>query len=342
MNTPIIGISMGDPAGIGPEVTVKALNSQEIHALCRPLIIGDAPTIERELKRYSPGSVLYPALSAKACDFSPGKVNVLDLGLPECRNVKSGEVSAIAGEAAFLAVTRMIGLALEGEIDATVTGPIHKKAINEAGYHYAGHTEIFAEYTSTEDYAMMLVSDKLNVIHVTTHVSLREACDLIESGRVLSRIRLMDQGLKKLGYAQPRIGVAGLNPHAGDEGLFGDEEIRNISPAVNAAIEEGIRADGPVPPDTLFPKAMGRHYDGCVAMYHDQGHIPFKMAGFAWNEETQSMDSVMGVNVTLGLPIIRTSVDHGTGFDIAGKGVASERAMIDAIELAVRMCRNKS
>jgi 4-hydroxythreonine-4-phosphate dehydrogenase len=232
----------------------------------------------------------------------------------------------------------MIELALAGEIDATVTGPIHKKAINEAGFHFAGHTEIFAKYTSTEDYAMMLICDQLRVIHVTTHVSLRKACDLITEERVLSRIRLMNEGLKKLGYKAPHLGVAGLNPHAGDEGLFGDEEIRHIRPAVERARSEGIRVDGPEPPDTLFPKALGKHYDGCVAQYHDQGHIPFKMAGFAWNEEKQSMDSVIGVNVTLGLPIIRTSVDHGTGFDIAGQGVASEKAMIDAIELAIRMC----
>ncbi len=342
MNRPIIGISMGDPAGIGPEVAVKALNSSHIQMLCRPIIIGDAGTIDREIQRYSSGSTLHPVQSVPACDFSTGKVNVLDLDIPDCKNVKPGEISAVAGDAAFKAVTSMIGLALNGVIDATVTGPIHKKAINEAGYHFAGHTEIFAEYTSTKDYAMMLVSDKLNIIHVTTHVSLREACDLIEPAKVLSRIRLMNQGLKKLGYAKPRIGVAGLNPHAGDEGLFGDEEINNIRPAIEEAIREGILAEGPVPPDTLFPKAMGGRYDGCVAMYHDQGHIPFKMAGFAWNENTQSMDSVTGVNVTLGLPIIRTSVDHGTGFDIAGKGMASEKAMMDAIELAVRMCRNKN
>jgi 4-hydroxythreonine-4-phosphate dehydrogenase len=187
---------------------------------------------------------------------------------------------------------------------------------------------------------MMLICDQLKVIHVTTHVPLRMACDLITPDRVLSRIRLMNDGLKKLGFDQPRIGVAGLNPHAGDEGLFGDEEIKSIQPAIDMAVREGILVEGPEPPDTLFPKALGRRYDGCVAMYHDQGHIPFKMAGFVWNEDKQTMDSVIGVNVTLGLPIIRTSVDHGTGFDIAGQGVASERAMIDAIELAIKMSQN--
>jgi 4-phospho-D-threonate 3-dehydrogenase / 4-phospho-D-erythronate 3-dehydrogenase len=341
MNKPIIGISMGDPAGIGPEVAVKALNAPLIHDLCRPVIIGDAAIIQKEMKKFSPGSDLYPVTAISACDFSPGKVNVLNLEFPECKDVKAGEVSAAAGKAAFLSVTRMIGLAMKGEIDASVTGPIHKKAINEAGYHYSGHTEIFAEYTSTDDYAMMLVSDKLKIIHVTTHVSLREACDLIESGRVLSRIRLMHQGLKKLGYTNPRIGVAGLNPHGGDEGLFGDEEIKHIRPAVEEAVLEGIRADGPVPPDTLFPKALGKHYDGCVAMYHDQGHIPLKLDGFKLDLATNKYSSMSGVNCTIGLPIIRASVDHGTAFGKAGEGRANEESLVDAINVGLTMAKNK-
>lgn len=339
MRKPVIGISMGDPAGIGPEIALKALASDSVHDRCNPVIIGDASTIGREMKRYSPGKDLNAVHSIDECRFSRQVINVFDLDMEECREVNYGEISAAAGKVAFRSITAMIGLAMEGKIDATVTGPIHKKAINEAGHHYAGHTEIFAEYTSTEEYAMMLVCDKLKVIHVTTHVSLREACDLIRPDRVFSRIRLIHGGLVKLGYSDPRIGVAGLNPHAGDEGLFGDEDIRSIRPAVEQAREEGYNVEGPIPPDTLFPKALGGHYDGCVAMYHDQGHIPFKIAGFAWNEEKQSMDSVTGVNVTLGLPIIRASVDHGTGFDIAGQGVASEAAMLDAIQYAVKMCQ---
>ncbi|GAH83111.1 unnamed protein product, partial [marine sediment metagenome] len=188
--------------------------------------------------------------------------------------------------------------------------------------------------------AMLLACDQLKVIHVTTHVSLREALDLITEEKVYSRIKLMHYGLIKLGISEPRIGVAGLNPHAGDEGLFGDEEIKSIRPAVQRARIEGYNVEGPVPPDTLFPKALGKYYDGCVAMYHDQGHIPFKMAGFAWDEEKQSMQSVIGVNITLGLPIIRTSVDHGTAFDIAGKGLASDAALLDAIEYAIKIYEN--
>jgi len=246
----------------------------------------------------------------------------------------------LAGHVAFSAVEKVIGLAMNGEIDATVTGPIHKKAINDAGHHFAGHTEIFAKYTGTDNYAMMLACEQLKVIHVTTHVSLREALDLISEEKVYSRIKLMHEGLVKVGITEPRIGVAGLNPHAGDEGLFGDEEIKFIRPAVRRASVEGYKVEGPVPSDTLFPKALGNYYDGCVAMYHDQGHIPFKMAGFAWDEEKQSMKSVIGVNITLGLPIIRTSVDHGTAFDIAGKGMASDAALLDAIEYAIRIYEN--
>jgi 4-hydroxythreonine-4-phosphate dehydrogenase len=187
---------------------------------------------------------------------------------------------------------------------------------------------------------MMLACDQLKVIHVTTHVSLREALDLITPERVYSRIKLMYEGLVKLGMDNPMIGVAGLNPHAGDEGLFGDEEIKSIKPAIEQAKADGYHVDGPVPPDTLFPKALGKFYDGCVAMYHDQGHIPFKMAGFQWDEKKQSMKSVIGVNITLGLPIIRTSVDHGTAFDIAGKGLASDAALVDAIEYAIKIYEN--
>jgi 4-hydroxythreonine-4-phosphate dehydrogenase len=340
MKQPIIGISMGDPAGVGPEIAVKALNHKSLNQSCRPLIVGDVWTIERDLKKYAPGKILNVVKSIAECIFSGDTINVMDLGIPGCQDIPIGEISPLAGHVAFSAVEKVIELAMKGEIDATVTGPIHKKAINDAGHHFAGHTEIFAEYTGTDNYAMLLVCDQLKVIHVTTHVSLREALDLITEEKVYSRIKLMHEGLVKIGITEPRIGVAGLNPHAGDEGLFGDEEIKSIRPAVERARIEGYHAEGPVPPDTLFPKALGKYYDGCVAMYHDQGHIPFKMVGFAWDEEKQSMHSVIGVNITLGLPIIRTSVDHGTAFDIAGKGLASAAALLEAIEYAIRIYEN--
>jgi 4-hydroxythreonine-4-phosphate dehydrogenase len=340
MKLPIIGISMGDPAGVGPEIAVKALNRESINESCHPLIVGDAWTIEREMKRYSPGKTINVVRSVSECRFSSDRINVYDLDIPGCRDIPVGKISAVAGHVAFSAVEKVIELALQGAIDATVTGPIHKKAIHDAGHHFAGHTEIFAEYTGTDNYAMLLACDRLKIIHVTTHVSLRKALDLITPEKVYSSIKLLHGGLVKLGMDEPRIGVAGLNPHAGDEGLFGDEDVKSILPAVKRAVSEGYIVEGPVPPDTLFPKALGKYYDGCVAMYHDQGHIPFKMAGFAWDEKEQSMQSVIGVNITLGLPIIRTSVDHGTAFDIAGRGVASDAALGDAIEYAIRLYEN--
>ncbi|MBA7572918.1 D-threonate 4-phosphate dehydrogenase [subsurface metagenome] len=340
MKKPIIGISMGDPAGVGPEIAVKALNRDTVHSVCHPLIIGDAWILERELKRYSPDKTLHVVRSVHQCRFSAEVINVFDLDIPNSQDIPVGKISAVAGNAAFSTIMKLIELALRGEIDATVTGPVHKKAINDAGHHFTGHTEIFAEYTGTENYAMLLACEQLKVIHVTTHVPLREACDLITQGRVYSRIKLMHDGLMKLGIENPRIGVAGLNPHAGDEGLFGDEDTKAIQPAVEQAKTEGYKVEGPIPPDTLFPKALGKYYDGCVAMYHDQGHIPFKMAGFAWDDVKQAMKSVVGVNITLGLPIIRTSVDHGTAFDIAGQGLACEEALVDAIKYAAKMCED--
>jgi len=219
--------------------------------------------------------------------------------------------------------------------------PINKGAINAAGHHFSGHTEIYAHYTNSPKYAMLLADEKIKVIHVSTHVSLRKACDLVKKERVLETIHLLNDGLKMIGYKSPRIGVAGLNPHAGDGGLFGDEEMLEILPAIEIAKKEGIIVEGPFPPDTLFALANGGRFDGCVAMYHDQGHIPFKLAGFVWDEESGSMKSVRGVNITLGLPIIRTSVDHGTAFEIAGKGIASPDALLFAIEYALKLYRSK-
>ena len=251
-----------------------------------------------------------------------------------------GEISAMAGHASFEAVRKVIELAMAGEIAATVTGPINKKSINDAGHHYAGHTEIYAHYTGTSKYGMLLVEDNLRVIHVSTHVSLRQACDLVKKERVLAVISLLQDGLVRLGEKNLKIGVAGLNPHAGDSGLFGTEDDQEILPAVLEARKQGYEVEGPVPPDTLFAKAAMGAYGGVVAMYHDQGHIPFKLAGFKWNAEKQRMDSVKGVNITMGLPIIRTSVDHGTAFEIAGKGMASPDAMILAIEAAVKLSKS--
>ena len=333
---------MGDPASIGPEIAVKALDKKEIYDICRPLVVGDVGVFRQIVERLDLGVKIHPIEKVTDAAFQPGEIDVLDLHNVDLDKLVFGEVSPMAGNAAFEAVKKVIELALAKEVDATVTGPINKKSINEAGHHFAGHTEIYAHYTGTSKYGMLLVEDNLKVIHVSTHVSLRQACDLVKKDRVLAVIELLQNGLKQLGETNLRIGVAGLNPHAGDSGLFGTEDDQEILPAVLEARKRGYDVDGPVPPDTLFAKAATGAYGGVVAMYHDQGHIPFKLSGFSWNAAKQRMDSVKGVNITMGLPIIRTSVDHGTAFEIAGKGIASPDAMVLAIEAAVQLSKNKA
>ncbi|GAB3325089.1 4-hydroxythreonine-4-phosphate dehydrogenase PdxA [Larkinella ripae] len=334
---PIVGITMGDPASIGPEIAVKALSNPAIHAICRPILVGDAVVFQDIATRLQLDVVINPVKTVQNAQFQWGMIDVYDLANVNLVTLQFGEISAMAGEAAFASVKTVIDLALAGEIDATVTGPINKKSINEAGHRFAGHTEIYAHFTGTKKYGMLLVEDHLKVIHVSTHVSLRQACDLVRKDRILEVIELLHHGLISLGETNLKIGVAGLNPHAGDSGLFGTEDDLEILPAVLEARQRGFDVDGPVPADTLFAKAATGYYGGVVAMYHDQGHIPFKLTGFKWNAEKKQMDSVKGVNITLGLPIIRTSVDHGTAFEIAGKGVASPDALILAIESAVQL-----
>jgi 4-hydroxythreonine-4-phosphate dehydrogenase len=341
-NKPAIAITMGDPAGIGPEIGLKALASQDVYDRSRPLIVGDAKVLQRAKNDLGLPLDIHKIQSVSEALFRPGTVDVYDLDHPGTERITPGEISALAGAVAFDSVVTAIELAKAGSVDATVTGPIHKKSINEAGHHFAGHTEIYAHYTGTRRFAMLLAEENFRVIHVSTHVSLRQACDMVTTERVLEVIQLLDGGLRQLGILHGRIGVAGLNPHAGDSGLFGDEEIREIIPAIQEAQRQGYRVEGPVSPDTMFSKAIAGYYDGCVAMYHDQGHIPFKVAGFTWDQQQQKMKSVKGVNITLGLPIIRTSVDHGTAFDIAGKNIASPDAMLLAIDYAVRLARHKN
>ena len=338
---PVLAITMGDPAGIGPEIAAKTFADNSVYKHTRPLLVGHAPIIEKAVSLTGSGLNINIVNNVEEAGFKPGTIDVYEIGFDSSEIIKFGEVSAAAGDLAFRAVTTAIDLAMNNKVDATVTGPIHKEAINKAGHHFSGHTEIYAHYTNTSKYAMLLVDDNLRVIHVTTHVSLRKACDLIKKDRVLDVIRLLNAGLIKLGIENPRIGVAGLNPHSGDGGLFGTEDTEEILPAVTGARKEGIKADGPVPADTLFSLANGGKFDGCVAMYHDQGHIPFKLLGFNWDQKNGTMKSVRGVNITMGLPIIRTSVDHGTAFEIAGKGVASPDALKHAIEYAVRLAKTK-
>lgn len=338
---PVLAITMGDPASIGPEIAVKALLQEEIHAICKPLLVGDAMVFHQVIDLLKLDAKVNAVSKVADAKFELGTIDVFDLGITDITKLEFGKINAMCGEASFQAVKKAIELALAKEVEGTVTGPINKKSINEAGHHYAGHTEIYAHYTGTKKYAMLLVEDHINVIHVSTHVSLRQACDLVKKERIVQVIELIVDGLKRLGKTNLKIGVAGLNPHAGDSGLFGTEDDEEILPAVLEARNLGYDVEGPVPPDTMFAKAAMGAYGGVVAMYHDQGHIPFKLAGFKWNAEKQQMDSVKGVNITLGLPIIRTSVDHGTAFEIAGKGIASADAMILAIESAVQLSKHK-
>lgn len=334
---PILGITMGDPAGVGPEIAVKALAHRGLYTACRPVIVGDARVIRDAVSAVGMDFPVHAVDSIAECEFRCGTVDVYDLKNVDMGRLRKGEVSEMAGKAAFESVREVIRLAMASEVGATVTGPLNKEAMNLAGYHFSGHTEIYAHFTGTRDYAMMLVCGELRVAHVSTHVSLRRACDEVRQDRVFKVIELTDGACRSFGIDRPRIGVAGLNPHAGENGMFGEEEITEIRPAVARAVGAGIRAEGPLSPDSVFSKADGGMYDAVVAMYHDQGHIPLKLKGFHWDERQKKWTSVRGVNITLGLPIIRTSVDHGTAFEEAGKGTANEESMVDSIELAAEM-----
>ena len=338
---PIIGISMGDPAGIGPEIAAKAFAEKAVYEICRPLVTGDASTMEQAVEITKLKLKINPIEAVADAKFEYGTIDVIDLKNVDTGNLVRGKVSEMAGKAAFEAVKKVIELAMEDEIDATVTGPINKEAMNMAGFHYTGHTEIYAYFTGTKDYTMLLADKNLRVVHVSTHVSLREACDRVKKERVLGVIKLAYDTMKRFGIPEPRIAVAGLNPHAGENGMFGWEEEKEIAPAIEEALGMGMNVEGPVPPDTLFSKAKGGQYDIVVAMYHDQGHIPLKVVGFNWNEQENKWNSVSGVNITLGLPIIRTSVDHGTAFGKAGTGTATHESLLHAIEYAARFAEQR-
>lgn len=342
MSKKIIAITMGDPASIGPEISAKVFRSPALYERCRPLLVGDACVMERALQICGCGELKIHAVEkVSEALFAPGTIDVLDMGLVDMEKLKIGQVSAMAGEAAFQYVKKVIELAQAKEVDATVTNAFNKEAVNLAGHHYSGHTEIYADLTGARNYTMMLAHENVRVVHVSTHVSLREACDRVKKQRLLDVIRIADAACKSLGIKEPKIGVAGLNPHSGENGLFGREEIEEIIPALEEAKAEGIQVDGPVPPDTIFSKARGGWYDIVVAMYHDQGHIPLKLLGFVYNQAEQRWEAVAGVNITLGLPIIRVSVDHGTAFDQAGKGTANELSLYNAIDYAIMFAENE-
>ena len=338
---PILAITMGDPAGIGPEIVVRALSHESTYQKCRPIVTGDANVMRKAVSLLGLNLQVNAVDEVKAAKFEYGTIDVFDLKCVDAESFEFGKVAAQCGNAAFVSIRKAINLAMAEEVDGTVTAPLNKEALNLAGHHFDGHTEIYATFTHTKKYAMLLADEHLRVIHVSTHVPLRKACDLVKKARIIEVTELIDDACRQFGIENPRIGIAGLNPHSSDNGLFGDEEALEIIPAVAELAARGFNVSGPVPPDTLFAKAKCGQFDGCVAMYHDQGHIPFKVVGFNWNAETGKMDSVKGVNITLGLPIIRVSVDHGTAFDVAGKGIASEDAMMISIDYATKMAINR-
>ena len=337
LSKPILAVTMGDPAGIGPEICVRAWQRMD-HNACIPLFIGDVYPMQAAMRLFSvPETALHIVQDVSGIVDAPDVLNLYPVGAVSEGDYALGQVSAAAGHAAFEYVRTAIDLAMKDLVDGTVTAPLNKEALHLAGHNFAGHTEIYAHFTGCSKYAMMLAQDDFRLIHVSTHVSLREACDRVKKDRVLEVIELAHQACQAIGIEHPRVGVAGLNPHCGEGGLFGREEIDEIRPAVELAQQKGILADGPIPPDTIFSKMRGGLYDICVAMYHDQGHIPIKLIGFVYDPVLQKWQSVDGVNITLGLPIVRVSVDHGTAFDIAGKGVASPASMLSAIDYALKM-----
>jgi len=338
---PILGITMGDPSGIGPETVAKAFSHKTIYEISNPLVVGDANVLKKAVQITGADITVRAISEVREANFEFGVMDVIDLKNVDMDQFEYGRVSPMAGKAAFESVKKVIDLAMAGQIDATVTAPINKEACNLAGFHFSGHTEIYAHFTHTKDYTMMLACGNLRVVHVSTHVSLRQACDLVKRERVLKVIKLAEDACKRIGIEKPRVGVAGLNPHSGENGLFGWEEEKEIIPAIEDAKRLDINVEGPVPPDTLFSRANGGKYDIVVAMYHDQGHIPLKVLGFHWNKESNGWDYIKGVNITIGLPIIRSSVDHGTGFEIAGKGIASEESLLNAIDYGAKLAHKR-
>lgn len=324
----IIAVTMGDPAGIGPEIIIKSLSEAGL-AGAPVVVVGCVRTLRRIMAmNITPQAEL--RVIQKVCDahFAPGVINVMDEPLANPDALTPGVVQAVAGDLAYRCIKRATALALSGEVKAIATAPLNKEALHLGGHNYPGHTELLAHLTGSKEYAMVLYTEKLKVIHISTHISLRKFTDTLNGERVKTVIRVANHFLKRVGIERPRIAVAGVNPHAGEHGLFGTEEIEIIAPAIEAMQAEDIDVTGPCPPDTVFMQCHEGLFDMVVAMYHDQGHIPLKLLGF-----------YDGVNITAGLPFIRTSADHGTAFDIAPTGKAKSESMAVSIQLAMQISR---
>jgi 4-hydroxythreonine-4-phosphate dehydrogenase len=325
---PAIAITMGDPCGIGPEVVVKAMADPRVYETCRPLVVGNVYAMEQAVALIGLPIKIREYVGPDIPGRDPGVIEVVDIHNLNPEDITVGEISPTCGKAAMEWVTKAGELAMEGLVDALATAPLNKEAASLAGYKSIGHMELLQELSKTKLVATMLMAKNLRVVHLSTHRSLSLACELVKKDRILDYLRLTHESFVSYGFEKPRIGTAALNPHGSDGGLMGDEEAAEIAPAVAAAIAEGINATGPVPADIIFHQAIQGQYDAVLCMYHDQGHIPVKVYGF---EES--------ITANLGLPFVRTSVDHGTAFDIAGKGVASHESMLEAIRLAVALAQ---
>ena len=323
---PVIAITMGDPCGIGAEVVAKALSSEQVYSVCRPVVVGSARSMEEAVKLTVAPLQVREVESPIEAGLSPGWVDVVDIHNLDPRDVTVGKVSPACGKAAMEWVSRAAEMALAGQVDALATAPINKEAASLAGYKSIGHMELLQEMSGAPDVATMLMTGRLWVVHLTTHRSLRVACDYVTKDRILASLELTHNSFAQWGSPNPRIGVAALNPHNSDGGLLGNEEAEEIAPAVAEARSKGIEALGPIPADIIFHQAINGTYDVVLAMYHDQGHIPVKVHGFE-----------KSITANLGLPFVRTSVDHGTAFDIAGKGIAHQDSMLEAIRVAVSL-----
>ena len=328
IKTPLFAITMGDPAGIGPEIALRALSSPSLRSDCKVFVIGDIDIMKHRINALA-DTLPIRAMSSES-DFRSGFINVLDMRQLTGGEIPEAKPQAACGAASIAYVTKAIELCMSNRIQGIITNPINKEALHLAGINFPGHTELLAAQTGTREFSMMFAVENVYVVHVTTHVSIRDALSLVTRESVLMNIRLLNATLRRLGIDSPRIAVSGLNPHAGENGLFGDEEIRYIAPAVSDAVAEGINATGPFPPDTVFMRAFKGEFEGVVSMLHDHGFVALK-----------SRDFENGVNITVGLPIIRTSVGHGTAFDIAGKGIASEKSLVAAIDAAVKLWTNR-
>ncbi|MSU48240.1 MAG: 4-hydroxythreonine-4-phosphate dehydrogenase PdxA [Opitutus sp.] len=328
---PILAVTLGDAAGSGPELITKAFADAEVRAVCRPVVVGDASVVDAALTLTQVPVTVHAIRGVNEIADDPAVIDVIDLANVDLGRLERGKISAATGRAAYESIKRAVELTLAGDTRAVVTSAINKAALHAAGFFYDGHTELLAELCGKPKVTMMLVAGKLRICHVSTHVSLAKAIERVRPERILQVVQLAHDGVRQLGIERPHLAVAGLNPHAGEGGLFGSEEIEFIGPAIEEANRRGFHVSGPYAGDTVFFRTLQGEFDCAIAMYHDQGHVAAKMLGI-WQ----------GVNVTLGLPIIRTSVEHGTDFANAGKGTGDPRSLVQALKLAAAMVGNRN